>query len=240
MDWDRYWTDAGRARPGLYSRLAEFYRGQIISRAAAHILQARFPDAPGRHYLHAGCGSGGSDRRLRWQHARVHALDLSMTGLQLNRARRMPFAQWHVCGDLFRLPYQDRTIDGIFNFGVMEHFHEPQIDRILAEFRRVLKPGGAVVLFWPPAFGLSVIVIGAFLRIVNRVRAVPLQFYPDEVSRVRSFGWARAVMARNGFRTRRCLFGWRDLFTFVVVVAQPAGGQAETGMAQARVLHAGA
>lgn len=230
MDWDGYWTKAKQTHAGVYGRIAEFYRRQIISRAAAHILQPQFPDAPGRHYLHAGCGSGGSDQRLKLRHAQVHALDLSVVGLELNRSRQLAFPQWHVCGDLFRLPYRDQTIDGIFNFGVMEHFYAPDLDQILAEYRRVLKPQGRLVLFWPPNFGLSVIALTSFLRLVNAFRNTPLTLYPDEVSRIPSFRWVRTLMERNGLRTLHIRFGWRDLFTYVVVVAAPdeaCAGRAE-------------
>lgn len=221
MDWDRYWTNATRRRPGLYDRIAEFYRRQIISRAAAIVLTAHLPDEAGRHYLHAGCGSGGSDQRLRLSGARVHALDLSVVGLRLNRARRLPFPAWHVCGDLFRLPYRAGTMDGVFNFGVMEHFEERQIEAMLAEFHRVLKPGGRVVLFWPPAFGLSVMALRLVTGAANLFRKTPLALHPDEISLIPSFAWVRALLSRSGFRMVETRFGWRDLFTYVVVVGEP-------------------
>ena len=223
MDWDRYWANAQRKRPGLYGRIAEFYRRQLISRAAAVALAAHLPDEPERQYLHAGCGSGGSDQRLRLRQARVHALDCSTLALQLNRARRMPFPSWHVCGDLFRLPYQTGTMDGVFNFGVMEHFEERDIDAMLAEFHRVLTPAGRLVLFWPPAFGLSVMALRLVTGIANVFRTMPLVLHPDEVSLIPSFAWVRALMARNRFRMVETRFGWRDLFTYVVVVGQPVG-----------------
>lgn len=242
MDWDCYWNKAAVARPGVYGRLAEFYRRQIISRAAARLLHRQFPDAPGRRYLHAGCGSGGSDQRLHLRQACIDALDFSMPGLRLNRSRELACRQQYVCGDLFRLPYQDRTMDGIFNFGVMEHFEAPDLDRILQEFRRVLKPGGRVVLFWPPDFGLSVIALTSFLRIVNAFRKTPMTLYPDEISRIPSRRWVRALMARHGFRTLDAVFGWRDAFTYVVVIAMPAPSVVEPARAEhpASPLHASA
>jgi len=222
MDWDRYWTDASTTRQqGLYARLAEFYRVHIISPAAASVLRRYLPDAPGHHYLHAGCGSGGSDQRWRLEHAVVHALDISLVGLQLNRARRLPFRQWHVCGDLLRLPYGARTMDGIFNFGVMEHFDQAQLQHIFSEFRRVLKPDGRVVLFWAPEFGLAVNALRVFVGVANRFRTVPLTLHPDEISRVQSFGWVRSLLVRYQFHTERVLFDWRDVFTNAIVIARP-------------------
>ena len=61
VDWNRYWLRAGGSqRGGLYEAIAELYRSQIISRAAAAILSRHLIDSDSRHYLHAGCGSGGS------------------------------------------------------------------------------------------------------------------------------------------------------------------------------------
>jgi ubiquinone/menaquinone biosynthesis C-methylase UbiE len=117
-------------------------------------------------------------------------------------------------GDLFALPYRDGSLDGIFNLGVMEHFTGPQIDRILQEFHRVLKPNGRVILFWPPEFGLSVMALKTVAW---------MELHPPEISRIPSFAWARAVMARNRFRVLGMHFGWRDLFAQVVVVAEKTG-----------------
>jgi len=223
MDWDQYWTNAQHRRPGLYDRIAELYRREIISRAAAAVLSAHLPDEPDRHYLHAGCGSGGSDQRLAFSRAQVHALDLSVVGLRLNRARRMPFASWHVCGDLFRLPYRSGTMDGVFNFGVMEHFEGRQIEAMLSEFHRVLTLDGRLILFWPPAFGLSVMALKLLTRTANLFRKTPLVLHPDERSLIPSFAWVRALMSRSRFRVVETRFGWRDLFTYVVVVGEPVG-----------------
>ena len=219
--WDGYWSRArGTERPGIYERIAEFYRRQFISRFGAQLLSRYLRNEPGCHYLHAGCGSGGSDQRLAFDQPTFHELDYSMVALHMNRQRAMPIRRQFLCGDLLALPYRSQTVDGIFNFGVMEHFDEAAIGRILAEFHRVLKPEGHLVIFWPPVFGLSVLVLSSWLGIVNRFRRQPLQLYPEEVSRLKSFGWARALLIRHRFRVVHLQFGWRDLFTQVGIVAE--------------------
>lgn len=221
MDWDRYWLKAAeRQRKGLYQAGAEFYRNQILSRSAARVLSRYLNDSPGCHYLHAGCGSGGSDGRISLSQCRIHCLDLSPVALDLYRKRSLRFHPWAVCGNLFRLPYASQTLDGLFNFGVMEHFTEPEIGKILAEFRRVLKPKGWLILFWPPEFGLSVLAFKIFLGAIARFRKTPLELFPEEVSRIRSFRWAGELMERHRFEVMKLQFGWRDLFTHVVVIAR--------------------
>ena len=220
-EWDLYWKKAAEPkRQGLYQVIAKFYRDQIISRSAAAILSKHFADSDGRNYLHAGCGSGGSDQRLPMERARFHFLDISPEALNLHRRQPMGLKRSYACGDIFRLPYASGSLDGLFNFGVMEHFTEPQISAILSEFRRVLKPDGRMVLFWPPDFGLSVLALGAFTGVANRFRKQPLKLHPDEVSRIHSFRWLRDRMRRDRLRLLRAEFGPGDLFTYVAVVAE--------------------
>ncbi len=221
MDWDDYWLRAkGHHRRGLYEVIAQVYRVQIISRSAAVVLSRYFHNAKGCNYLHAGCGSGGSDGRITLDQPRFHYLDLSQLALELSREQSHRLNRWYICGDIFSLPYASDTMDGIFNFGVMEHFSEDEIRKILAQFHRVLKASGRLILFWPPNFGLSVMAISSFLAVVNKFRRDPLKFYPDEISRIKSFRWVRDLMASNNFKVLRTDFGPGDLFTHVIVVAQ--------------------
>lgn len=53
----------------------------------------------------------------------------------------------HVVCDLEALPFQDASVDRLLSIAVLEHVKEPE--RHVAEFRRVLKPGGAMLVFVP-------------------------------------------------------------------------------------------
>ncbi len=55
VDWDAYWQRATqKTHHGVYEHLAEFYRKQLLSRFAAHVLSPYVRNEPGRQYLHAG------------------------------------------------------------------------------------------------------------------------------------------------------------------------------------------
>jgi predicted SAM-dependent methyltransferase len=114
-------------------------------------------------------------------------------------------------------------MDGVYNLGVMEHFTEAEIRRILAEFRRVLRRDGRVLIFWPPERGTSVLFFKAltiFFRVVLRRKHV--RFHPDEITRVRSRQQVFSLFEGCGLKIVRYYFGPLDAFTHVVIVADRA------------------
>jgi SAM-dependent methyltransferase len=218
--WDAYW-DGQKTKGGrlLYDAIASFYRKWIIRPSLNRFVRRHF--APGSQILHAGCGSGQVDADIR-HHAAITGLDLSVNALRLykkvNGARCRTLH-----GSIFAIPLPDGSVDGVYNLGVMEHFEEADIVRILREFRRVLKPSGRIVLFWPPEFGLSVLffkALGGFFRHVLRRRDV--KFHPDEITRVRSRAHVTGLLAEAGFEVLEYSFGPRDAFTYAIVAARPA------------------
>jgi SAM-dependent methyltransferase len=223
--WDAYWRAGSHQGKWLYDRIASFYRHRIIRHAVNHFLGRAF--APGARVLHAGCGSGAVDVDMA-KRLHITALDISPEGLA-EYARHHGGEGTLMLGSLFRIPAADATFDGVFNLGVMEHFELPDVARILAECNRVLKPGGRAILFWPPAWGLSVNalrIVHAALRLAGRG---DVRLHPPEVTHVRSRAETSAWLRAAGFRLERFYFGPRDLFTHQVVVAEKVAAAGQSG-----------
>jgi dolichol-phosphate mannosyltransferase len=221
--WDDYWKAHKSAGGLLYDVVAAFYRKMIIKRTLNHFVRRSF--ARGSTVLHAGCGSGQVDADIS-RHVRITGLDISVNALNIYaRTTEGRCAILH--GSIFKIPLADGSMDGVYNLGVMEHFTEEEIDRILAEFRRVLRDDGRVVIFWPPEFGASVVFLKGVKWTLEHVAGRKnVKLHPDEITRVQSRRHAAGIFERNGFRVARYYFGIRDLFTHSIIVAEKGNGGA--------------
>ena len=91
--------------------------------------------------LDIGCGTGGFAARLALAlpGGSVHAIDQSERFVQLTRERGIDAR----VGDAQALPFDDDSLDVVSAMWML--YHVPDLDRALAEARRVLRPGGLFV-----------------------------------------------------------------------------------------------
>jgi demethylmenaquinone methyltransferase/2-methoxy-6-polyprenyl-1,4-benzoquinol methylase len=102
-------------------------------------LTVRTVVAPGDRVLDACCGTGDLAVAARAAGA-GHVTGLDFSPRMLERARRKePEIEW-VQGDMLELPFEDGSFDSVtVGFGVR---NVADLERGLAELRRVLRPGG--------------------------------------------------------------------------------------------------
>lgn len=96
------------------------------------------PPLPGLRILDLGCGQGRFGRHLQGQGAVVVGLDSSQE--MLARATGLGRAR----GTARRVPFAAGTFDAVVAIEVLEHVGP--IEGVLAEVRRVLRPGGRFLL----------------------------------------------------------------------------------------------
>jgi ubiquinone/menaquinone biosynthesis C-methylase UbiE len=121
------------------------------ARAEVERLLGR-PLRSGEVVLDPGCGTGWQAAGLRRTAPEVTVLGADVSAGMLARARGAggwPLLQ----ADAARLPLADRSVDLVVTRGVLHHL--PDVPAALAEWRRVLRTGGAVVLAAEPTPALE-------------------------------------------------------------------------------------
>ena len=130
----------------VYDRVNPFIWNEAMRAEAIGLLDIE----PDDRVLDVGCGTGFATEGLLDQTNHVHALDQSAH--QLAQAyqkfgRRGPVRFYR--GDAERLPFRDDAFDVVWSSGSIEYWPDPVAT--LAEFRRVAKPGGQVLVVGPDA-----------------------------------------------------------------------------------------
>lgn len=101
--------------------------------------------APEAVVLDAGCGTGLSGLALTAVgFTAIDGMDVSKRSLELAREHGVYRELAHVDMQELPLPYADNAYDGLVCVGVMTYV--PDSAAILREFRRILKPGGCMIL----------------------------------------------------------------------------------------------
>jgi ubiquinone/menaquinone biosynthesis C-methylase UbiE len=149
---------------GVYDLLAE--RSERPMRAAGlKILAAK----SGEQILEIGFGTGHCLVELAnsvGSCGRVYGIDLAerMVESASNLLAREGVAPWTEveCGDAEHLPFISGWLDAVFMSFTLELFDTPAIPRVLAECKRVLRPGGRIAVVGVSKEGTHDLVTDAF------------------------------------------------------------------------------
>lgn len=148
----------------VYDLLAESSE-QPMREAGLKLLAA----APGESILEVGCGTGHclvSIAQGVGPTGKAHGLDLSEGMLEhsrklLEQHQLADRVELHRC-DAADLPFETDSLDGIFTSFTLELFDTPEMPKVLAEWRRVLKPGGRLVVVAVSKSGPREMMVKAF------------------------------------------------------------------------------
>ena len=140
-----------------FSRAAGSYDAAA---ALQHEVEARLlesldylEDREPRTVLDLGCGPGraAAAMRRRWPSARLLALDLALPMLHAAQPASGKPSRWslrkpvdRICADARALPLADDTVDVLFSNLCLQWVED--LPAVFAGFRRVLKPGGLLLL----------------------------------------------------------------------------------------------
>ena len=150
---------ADRAVANDYDRFAEAYTAEteanlINGYYARPAILDLAGDVAGRRILDVGCGSAPLSAALRDRGAVVTGLDSSAGMLKLARRRLGPAADLRLADLGSPLPFDDGTFDDVVAALVLhylQHWSAP-----LVELRRVLKPGGRLIVAADHPFAVNI------------------------------------------------------------------------------------
>jgi ubiquinone/menaquinone biosynthesis C-methylase UbiE len=211
-EWDDYWSEKSTVSKRIYDVIAVVYRAVIIKPNLRNYLRKYFKQ--GDRLLHAGCGGGGVESENNG--FKIVAFDISGYALAEYRSRHPDIEIRQ--GTILDTGIGDNTFDGIYNLGVMEHFNDEDIQTILKEFRRIVKPGGTVILFWAHTMGITVIFLRYLHYFLNTILHHNVNFHPAEPSLVQSDQWIQDRLKNTGFKTIAIDFNVANLYTYMVIV----------------------
>lgn len=140
---ERYWNWLG-TNPQATVRYFSAQVGDAVIRAAQRHVSL------GGLVLDVGAGRGYLTEKLLAQGVRTVAVDSSADSVDaLNaRLRGRPGFMGARESDA-RLPVDDVSVDGAFMLEAIEHMDDETLRHVLADLRRVLRPGGWVVMTTP-------------------------------------------------------------------------------------------
>ena len=129
MSWAKYY-DRQITIPALLSNLygQKEFLAEIIKRARGQVLEV-------------GAGTGAMSIFLAWLGLDVTSIDTDENVISSARQTASQFnakAKFEVA-DTFNLPYPDQSFDIIFHQGLLEHFSDEEIHKMLDEQLRIAK-----------------------------------------------------------------------------------------------------
>ncbi|MFF2629478.1 class I SAM-dependent methyltransferase [Kitasatospora griseola] len=213
----------------IWARSATAYAASV-ARLCAHPVPALLDAAdvrPGSAVLDVGTGTGTVAAAACARGARVTAVDAE-PGMLTEARRAAPEAAVSVA-TLPELPFPDGAFDAVVGNFVLNHVGRP--DEALAELRRVLRPGGRLVLTtWaapaPPGQSL----LARAFEAAGATRPADLPAPPAALAAVTDLAAFRALLATAGLaEPDGRLLRWNHRTSSEVWWSGPAGGVAFLG-----------
>lgn len=159
-DYEKFFTDYDEFRYGNERHLTACIGALNVS---------------GKQVLEIGLGEGADSERLIRQGARWSGVDLTAESIARVRTRltlrELPCEELRQ-GSVLDLPFADGTFDVVFSHGVLHHV--PEIEQAQKEIRRVLRPGGELVIMVYARWSLNYLVSVALIRRAALLAAYPL------------------------------------------------------------------
>jgi SAM-dependent methyltransferase len=172
--------------PGFFADLDQYHFEKLH-----HLLRlVPFDGMKDKDVLEVGCGAGVDLVRFARGGARVTGVDVAESAIALAKAN---FAQQGLTADLRvadgeALPFADASFDCVFAHGVVQYTADDR--RLVAEVRRVLRPGGLAIF--------QVYNRRSWLNVLSKVMKVGLEH--EDAPVLKKYTWDEFAALLQGFR----------------------------------------
>ena len=179
-------SDPRRVPAGDLERFLEHADRLPGVRAIQRALRRALHPRPGMRLLDAGCGIGLEAARFAADHPDtvVTGLDRNPDLLDIAQRRagaRLANLRWRE-GDLTALDLADASFDAIRTERVLMYMADEDLERVLDDLLRVLRPGGRLALF-ELDYGATILAPGsADARVVERAEETMLASLPQPLA----------------------------------------------------------
>ena len=139
------WPDIRAAYDVVAKDYAAAFADELAAKPFDRALLTEFAAACAGGVLDVGCGAAGHlTRYLADRGVNVVGIDLSEVSIE--QARQCQPALRFEAADMRDLPAADGALAGVVAFYSVIHLPREQVPAALAEFRRVLRPGGGLLI----------------------------------------------------------------------------------------------
>lgn len=160
-----------------------------LQRAVGSELVSRLPEIRPARWLDLGSGTGYFSRRLAERFAQSEGVALDIAEGMLAHARPLGGPQHYVAGDAESLPLRDGCVDLVFSSLAVQWCSD--FASVLAEARRVLRPGGL--------FAFASLCVGTLYELRDSWQAVDGLVH---VNRFREYEEYQRLCAASGMQVR--------------------------------------
>jgi SAM-dependent methyltransferase len=129
----------------FFTRVKAEYLIELLERFSSE--RTRSNERAALNVLDIGCGHGHIHPYLTRSKLNLRLTGIDVASTVIEEARMANLGVTYHDYDGARLPYPDGSFDAAYTIAVMHHVPPPQWPAFLQEARRVVRPGGLVVIF---------------------------------------------------------------------------------------------
>lgn len=195
----------------------KFYEGydEFRYRTEGHILgELDLIDFKNKKVLEIGLGQGADSMQIINRGAQYHGIDLTDESIRRLKERFELFEKPYIevrKANAQQIPYNDNYFDSVYSHGVIHH--SPEIEKIVSEIHRVLKPGGKAVIMLYHKNSFNYYVSIGILRRMGLMLLFMFPFLSNLVSKLTGESKERIEKHKKNFKERG--FGYLKMSAFI-------------------------